>query len=106
MFLKAKTFWPSLVSQPDPPFQRTYEDENPSWNRERRRPRLRLVVASARSCPASPSCAAEGTSTPPREARVGDPGGCGPWVPKSLQRIFNKSEVGCTLAFAKRPCEE
>jgi len=29
-------------------------------------------------CPASPSCAAEGTSTPPREARVGDPGGCAP----------------------------
>src|SRR5215472_14242678 len=27
----------------------------------------------SRLCPASPSCAAEGTSTPPREARVGDP---------------------------------
>src|SRR5215467_16358911 len=31
---------------------------------ERRRPRLRLVVASTRLCPTSPSCAAEGGCAP------------------------------------------
>src|SRR5215470_10949156 len=58
---------------------------------ERRRPRLRPVVASARWGPESPSSAAEGTSTPPREARVGDPGGCAPWVPKLLAEDFRLS---------------
>src|SRR5262252_7896119 len=47
-----------------------------------------LGVASARSCPESPSRVAKGTSTPPREARIGDPGGCTPWV---LARIFDKA---------------
>jgi hypothetical protein len=40
---------------------------------ERRRARLRSVVASARSWPESPSRAARGHPHPPREARVGTP---------------------------------
>src|SRR5262245_17858444 len=50
-FLRRKTPRGSGAQAPSPAFGRSF----------------------SRLCPASPSCAAEGTSTPPREARVGDP---------------------------------
>src|SRR5215472_1584233 len=72
-------------------------------NLERRRPRLHSVVASTRSCPESPSRAAEGTSTPPREARVGGPGGCATWFLKGLQGTFDRASQTSRTDAAKTP---
>src|SRR5262249_53450984 len=53
----------------------------------------------------TPSCAAEGTSTPSRESARRGPGGCGPCVPKrGLQAILGRAESEGTLRVPKCPC--